>query len=98
LNKFLVVTSVPVQETSAEKKVLFYLVFFCVVHKLNALEVTTVLTVDLSDDKFFQTVWIREKSIILDYLKLLFFCFLTDSDVASLENLGTKAGFTEILL
>ncbi len=31
----------------------FDLVFLCIVHKLNALEVTTILTVDLSVNKLF---------------------------------------------
>lgn len=77
--------------------VFFDLVLFCIVDKLNSLEVTTVFTIDLSVNQLSQTVWIWEKPIVLDDLKLLFFCFFADSDVASLENFGTQACLAEIL-
>jgi hypothetical protein len=76
---------------------LFDLVFFCIVHKINALEVATVLTIYFSVDQLSQTVWIREKPIVLNDLKLLFFCFFADANVASLENFGTQACLAEIL-
>ena len=50
---------------------LFDLVFFCIIHKLNALEVAAVFTIDLSVNQFSQTIWIWEKPVVLNDLKLL---------------------------
>ena len=76
---------------------LFDLVFFCIIHKLNALEVAAVFTIDLSVNQLSQTIWIWEKPVILNDLKLLFFCFFADSNVASLKYFGTQACLAEIL-
>ena len=94
LHHLLVVSPVPVCKTFFEQKVLFNLVLVSKVHVLHACEVTAVFAVYLLLNQLLEPVRIREESEVLDDLKLFTFGFITDSDVATLEDLRTESALT----
>lgn len=90
LTYFLVISPIPVRESTLKQDLFFNSLFFGKVDKFNSLEVATVFRLEFLFDEFFKTFRVMEESIVLHNLQLLALCVFGDAYVFSLENLGTQ--------
>ena len=70
LTNFLVVASIPSEESAIKQALLFDALLFSEIDSLNTSKVAAVLRLKLFLDEFLKTIWIVEETIVLYNLQL----------------------------
>mmetsp|Transcript_15923 Transcript_15923/g.21579 ORF Transcript_15923/g.21579 Transcript_15923/m.21579 type:complete len:292 (-) Transcript_15923:1927-2802(-) len=96
LAHFLVVATVPVEESRLEEDLLLGGIHLSELYELHPLEVATILALELLLDEFLQTLRVGEESIVLHNLKLLALRVLRDANVLALKDLWAQVALIQV--